>query len=240
MKPVSLYLRVSPTGREEDQSIVVQRTRCLAWVNAFGYQLAHEPFMDEYVSGKDDKNRPGLADAIKFACRTGGILLVYRIDRLARNLHDLIELSEKLQRHKVDLASVTENIDTSTAHGDMFFKLLGLLAEFERRRNSDRTREAMVTQQANGRRQTPVTHVPYGMMVDPDSAPTKRGGLPSLLVVNPAEQEIVKQIRRLRAGGATYIGIAHTLDAEGKLRRNGKKWHPKGVSLIEAIAKRPE
>lgn len=63
----------------------------------------------------------------------GDRVLVWKLDRLARNLRLLLEIEDKLRAMKVPLISITENIDTSTALGRMMFQLLGNIAEWERK-----------------------------------------------------------------------------------------------------------
>jgi DNA invertase Pin-like site-specific DNA recombinase len=67
-------------------------------------------------------------------------VVVWRLDRLARSLKDLIEISARLQDRGVQLISLTENIDTTSTTGKLFFHIFGALAEFERNLIVERTR----------------------------------------------------------------------------------------------------
>lgn len=93
-------------------------------------------FKDEGVSGKN-LSRPGLQACLD-QLRTGDTLLVYSLSRLSRNVKDLIELSTQLQQLGCHLKSHTENIDTSTAIGKLFFHLMASLAQFEREVTEER------------------------------------------------------------------------------------------------------
>src|SRR5262249_11965984 len=86
-------------------------------------------FSDQGISGTA-RERPGLTDALN-ALREGDTLVVWRLDRLARSLGHLIEIVETLKARGVGFASVTENIDTSSAGGKLFFHIVGAMAEFE-------------------------------------------------------------------------------------------------------------
>ena len=72
--------------------------------------------------------------------RRGDILVVWKLDRLNRDLLELARLAKKLDKEGIELQSLTENIDTSTAMGKMAFQMLGVFAELERNIISERTK----------------------------------------------------------------------------------------------------
>ena len=78
-------------------------------------------------------------------------MVVWRLDRLGRSLKHLIALSEDLQERQVGLKSLHESIDTTTANGKLFFKIMGALAEFERDLISERTHAGLAAARARGR-----------------------------------------------------------------------------------------
>ncbi|MBF0204838.1 MAG: recombinase family protein [Desulfamplus sp.] len=75
--------------------------------------------------------RPGLDDAIHY-CREGDTLVVWKLDRMGRSMSHLIDTIKQLEEFGVGFRSITENIDTTSAGGRLFFHLFGALAEFER------------------------------------------------------------------------------------------------------------
>ncbi|MEJ7685541.1 MAG: recombinase family protein [Variovorax sp.] len=75
--------------------------------------------------------RPELHKALA-ELRPGGTLVVYKIDRLARSLKDLLSLLERLRLAGCALKSLTEPIDTSSAMGELVLQILGAVAQFER------------------------------------------------------------------------------------------------------------
>jgi len=95
--------------------------------------------------------RPGLNELIGFA-RENDCVVVWRLDRLARSLKDLIEISNQLQTRNIQLISLTENIDTTTTTGKLFFHTFGALAEFERNLIIERTRAGLEAAKARGRK----------------------------------------------------------------------------------------
>lgn len=78
--------------------------------------------------------------------------MVWRLDRLARSLRHLIELSEELSAAGIALRSLTESIDTSSSSGRFMFSILGALAQMEREIIVERTRAGLAAAAARGRR----------------------------------------------------------------------------------------
>jgi DNA invertase Pin-like site-specific DNA recombinase len=74
-----------------------------------------------------------------------------KLDRLGRSLKQLIETVEHLQKRQVNLVSLTEHIDTTTATGRLFFQFIAMLAEFERNLISERTKAGLQAARARGR-----------------------------------------------------------------------------------------
>ena len=96
---------------------------------------------EDVVSGRSF-DRPGLTDLIDYA-RPGDIVCVVRLDRLGRSLRELLETVELLQQEKIDLLSLEEKIDTSSAAGELVFHVFGAIAHFERRLIAERTRDGI-------------------------------------------------------------------------------------------------
>jgi DNA invertase Pin-like site-specific DNA recombinase len=94
--------------------------------------------------------RPGLEAALSHL-REGDTLVVWRLDRLGRSLKHLIETVTSLQEQHIAFKSITENIDTSTATGQLVFHLFGALAEFERNLIKERTLAGLQAARARGR-----------------------------------------------------------------------------------------
>jgi DNA invertase Pin-like site-specific DNA recombinase len=95
--------------------------------------------------------RPGLEAALSHL-REGDTLVVWRLDRLGRSLKHLIETVTALNQQHIAFKSITENIDTSTATGQLVFHLFGALAEFERNLIRERTMAGLQAARARGRK----------------------------------------------------------------------------------------
>jgi DNA invertase Pin-like site-specific DNA recombinase len=105
---------------------------------------------EDVVSGRRF-DRPGLMALIDYA-RPGDIVCVVRLDRLGRSLRELLETVETLKQKKIDLLSLEEKIDTSSAAGELVFHVFGAIAHFERRLISERTRDGIESARAKGKR----------------------------------------------------------------------------------------
>ena len=93
--------------------------------------------------------RPELTKCLK-ALKAGDILVVWKLDRLGRSLHDLIGLLDDLKTQGVAFRSVTESIDTTTPTGRAMWQMVGILAELERSLLLERTKAGRVAAQARG------------------------------------------------------------------------------------------
>ena len=103
----------------------------------------------EKASGAQ-RDRPELKAAIDYM-RHGDTLVVWKLDRLARSLKQLIETVEDLGQRNIGLRSITESIDTGTSGGKLIFHVFGALAEFERSVIRERTQAGLKAARARGR-----------------------------------------------------------------------------------------
>src|SRR5687767_13618719 len=88
-----------------------------------------EQLFQETATGKF-RERPELTACLR-ATRKGDSLVVWKLDRLARSLKDLVEIIHDLQQRGVGFRSLTESIDTTSSGGRLVFHIFGALAEFE-------------------------------------------------------------------------------------------------------------
>lgn len=133
------YARVS-TGL---QNLNLQEDR----LNQYGC----EKIFSDHISGAKSK-RPGLDKAIEFA-RSGDTIVVWRLDRLGRNMEDLITLVNELNNRGVSFHSLEENItmDKSSSTGQLLFHLFAAFAEFERNLILERSSAGRMAARARGR-----------------------------------------------------------------------------------------
>jgi DNA invertase Pin-like site-specific DNA recombinase len=108
-----------------------------------------EKIFIEQMSGSVT-DRPALREALDYA-RSGDTLIVWKLDRLARSMKQLIETIEKLRLGGIGFQSLTEAIDTTTAQGVLVFHMFSALAEFERALIRERTRAGLAAAKRAGR-----------------------------------------------------------------------------------------
>ena len=203
------YVRVS-TARQatEGVSLEAQESRIRAYAVAQGLEVA-SVHVDEGLSGGRANNRPALQAALTDACKRRGVLVVYSLSRLARSTKDALEIGARLDKAGADLVSLSESLDTTSASGKMIFRLLAVLAEFERDLISERTTGAMAHLRLAGRR---ISHViPYGY--------TDEGGK---LVPVPAERAVVRRMLAWQEAGLSLRAIAAKLAEAGIPSKMGR------------------
>ena len=128
-----IYCRVSTDEQvKEGYSIRAQQEKLKDYVRIKDWEL-YDIYIDEGISGKNIKERPEvnrlIADVMQKKIDN---VLVFKIDRLTRNTKDLITLMDLFKENQCSFNSLMESIDTGTASGRMFVKIIGIFAEFER------------------------------------------------------------------------------------------------------------
>jgi DNA invertase Pin-like site-specific DNA recombinase len=104
----------------------------------------------ERASGAKEE-RPQLLAALDYL-RPGDTLVVWKLDRLARSMKQLIETVDELKARGIGFRSLTEAIDATTAAGELFFHIFGALAQFERSVIRERTNAGLKAALARGRK----------------------------------------------------------------------------------------
>lgn len=132
------YARVST----QDQNLELQLDALIA--------ASCEQTFQEKITGKK-KERPELNICLK-TLRAGDVLVVWKLDRLARSLKDLVEIISELESKGVGFKSITESIDTTSPSGKLIFHIFGALAEFEHSLIRERTLEGLKAARARGRK----------------------------------------------------------------------------------------
>jgi DNA invertase Pin-like site-specific DNA recombinase len=112
-------------------------------------QAGCEKIYQEKVSGVA-KARPQL-EALLEHLRKEDVVVVWKLDRLARSLKDLVSLVNQIQEKGASFQSVGDQIDTTSAHGKFTFHIFASLAEFERDIIRERTKAGLAAARARGR-----------------------------------------------------------------------------------------
>lgn len=199
------YARVST----EDQNLNLQHDALKK------YGVEEGRIYEEHVSAAKAK-RPELVGCLR-SLREGDALVVWKLDRLARSLPDLIRIATNLNERKVGLVSLTEQIDTTTAGGRLIFHVFGAVAQFERDLVSERTKAGLAAARARG----------------------KRGGRPAKL--KGKDVRIIKQIMKDKTVSASDIakrfGVSRATIQRG-LRRDRESIEAKELDKLLKAQKR--
>jgi DNA invertase Pin-like site-specific DNA recombinase len=131
------YARVSTT--DQDCSVQVEALR----------RAGCDVIRAEQVSGTSRQGRAELETVLAFI-RPGDVLVVTRIDRLARSIGDLQDIVRLLRERGASLQATEQPIDTSTAAGKAFLDMLGVFAEFETNLRKERQLEGIAKAKAAG------------------------------------------------------------------------------------------
>ncbi len=223
MVTVATYTRVSSQEQaEEGTSLEHQKQEIANLCRYHGYQVYHQ-YIDAGHTGKDDK-RPGLEQLVQDAKH--GLfakVIVYKLDRLARQLRLLLEIEERLKEYGVDLISAKENLDTSSPIGRTVFQVLGLVSEWEREAIIERTRSGRIQRYREGRWAggKPL----YGY---------KHNKLTRKIEIDKNEALIVRRIFDQYKSGKSLNGIADSLNIERIKPRSskGKGWRSTAIRNI--------
>ena len=176
-KRAAMYVRVSTDEQETDMQEVELRDYC----EKRGWSCVL--YRDKAQSGAKN-DRPALNTMVSdMRRRRFDIVVVWKLDRLARSLKQLLTIGEECRSLGVDLVSLRQNIDTTLPAGRLTFQILGAVAEFERELLRERVKAGMAQARRTGK------HV----------------GRPALRKFQPAE---IQQIRELRSQGTSVRKLA--------------------------------
>lgn len=220
MKAAVGYIRVSTQEQAQggvslEMQIAKIRAYCdlndMALVGIYG---------DPGISGKSIKARPGI-QAVLHMVKTKRVsaVVVYKLDRIARNTVECLDIAKRMDKGGVALHSITERLDTQSALGRFFFTMTASLAEMERALISERTMAALAQKRTKGEKTG--GDVPYGYQV-----------VAGKLIPNAAEQHMIARIKDLRGSGYSYQRIADALTAEGIFTRKGTKFQATQITRI--------
>jgi site-specific DNA recombinase len=202
------YVRVSSKDQRDNTSLEDQKKRIENYCNAFGYELIR--VYEEVGSGKDTENRPVFQEAMNAIGEVDGIIAI-KLDRIARNTRDVLELVEdKLQPKDKALILIDLNVDTSTPTGKMILTVMASVAQLERDQINERCRNGRNAKRERGEYIGGKTRYGYDLVGDK-------------LVPNPKEQAVIRLILR-RIKGYSMNAVAQYLTQKGIPTKEGGTW----------------
>ncbi|MCL2670495.1 MAG: recombinase family protein [Clostridiales bacterium] len=211
-----IYVRVSTEEQaQEGYSIRGQEDKLKCYAQIKDWSI-YKIYIDEGISGKNLTDRPAVQEMLADV-KKGNIknVLVYKIDRLTRNTADLIYMVDLFNSYDCAFNSLMESIDTHTASGRMFLKIVGIFAEFERENIIERVKFGRERKVKEGYSLCTWT-ICYGY---------DRPKGQKVQTINEIEAEIVRDIFDLYVNqGITITDIARRLNIRKAPIKSGASW----------------
>lgn len=217
----ALYIRVSTHWQVDKASLPVQREDLINYAKyALGIDK-YEVFEDAGYSAKNT-DRPAFQQMMA-RLRTGEFshLLVWKIDRISRNLLDFAGMYSEIKKLGITFVSKNEQFDTSNAMGEAMLKIILVFAELERNMTSERVTAIMLSRANNG--QWNGGKVPFGYDYDKENR---------TFTINEAEASVVNLIYDAYEANNSLLTVSRTLNEKGLLSRKGSPWTPTTISII--------
>ena len=218
---VAIYIRVSTLHQIDRDSLPMQRQDLIAYAKLILNTDDVTIFEDAGYSGKNTI-RPEFQKMMS-QLRTGTYthLLVWKIDRISRNLLDFAEMYQELKDLGVTFVSKNEQFDTSTAMGEAMLKIILVFAELERNMTSERVAATMISRASNG--QWNGGRIPYGYDYDPEE---------QTFSFNSDEYNIAHLIHDKYEELRSLVYLARYLNEHGYRTRAGNDWSPVSLDII--------
>ncbi len=207
----AVYTRKSTEAglQQAFNSLANQRERGEAYAASQGWSLVPTPYDDGGFSG-GTTDRPALQRLITdIEAGLVDVIVVYKLDRLSRSVCDFVNLNRFLEKHRVEIVSVTEPIDTRTPMGRAFVTVLMSFGQMEREQTAERTRDKVHAARRRGKWTGGTPILGY------DTAP--EGGR---LVVNRDEAGQVRGIFEMFVENPSLVSVAAEVNRRGWRRKS--------------------
>jgi DNA invertase Pin-like site-specific DNA recombinase len=220
-KKAAIYIRVSTHWQIDKDSLKVQRRELTAYVEMVLGISDYVIFEDPGYSAKNT-DRPDYQTMME-RIRTGEFthLVVWKIDRISRNLLDFASMYDELKKLGVTFVSKNEQFDTSNAIGEAMLKIILVFAELERQMTSERVTAVMLSRANNG--QWNGGRVPYGYKWDKESG--------TFSIVDH-EAKVIRRMAELYEQYQSLLYVAKYLNNAGISTKSGKQWTPTTVRTM--------
>ena len=221
LRKVALYVRVSTTYQVEKDSLPMQREDLINYAKYVLNIDKYEEFEDAGYSAKSTE-RPAYQQMMsRLRDREFSHLLVWKIDRISRNLIDFSEMYNELKKLGVTFVSKNEQFQTDTPMGEAMLKIILVFAELERKMTSERVSSVMISRANKG--QWNGGKVPYGYDYDKTTKD---------FTINPVEAAVVERMFTMYETCPSLLAIARELNSEGITTKSGIAWTPVTVSRL--------
>lgn len=218
---VAIYVRVSTLHQIDRESLPMQKQDLVTYAKLMLGTDDVVIFEDAGYSGKNT-DRPKFQEMMS-QMRAGIFthLLVWKIDRISRNLLDFSMMYKELKDLGVTFISKNEQFDTSTAMGEAMLKIILVFAELERNMTSERVAATMISRASNG--QWNGGRVPYGYTWNSEK---------QMFSFNDNESDIALIIHNKYEELRSLVREARWLNEKGYRTRTGNLWNPVSLQII--------
>lgn len=218
---VAIYVRVSTLHQIDKDSLPMQKKDLIAYASLILGTDDYVIFEDAGYSGKNT-DRPKFQEMMSMI-RAGGFshLLVWKIDRISRNLLDFATMYTELKDLGVIFVSKNEQFDTSTAMGEAMLKIILVFAELERNMTSERVTATMISRANNGLWNG--GRIPYGYNYNLETGEFS---------FNEPEKAVVKMMHDLYEERRSLVNVARILNDKQLFSRTGNQWSATTVHII--------
>lgn len=215
------YIRVSTEEQSQNGVSMDMQTAKIRQYCELNDMTLTEIIEDAGISGKSIKARPGIQRVLGIVkAHQVDAVVVYKLDRLARNTIETIEMANLMDKAGCALHSISEKLDTHSALGRFFFTLTASLAEMERGIISERTAAGMAQKQAKGES---TGQVAFGYRLASDGIHIEP---------EPSEQAVIGRIVELKGQGHSFRKIAQKLNDEGYRTKESGQWNHVQVARV--------
>lgn len=217
-KKAGIYVRVSTEHQaREGYSLEEQVLKLQDLCKYRDYEI-FKIYRDEGISAKDMDHRPQFIEMMEDVKKHNiQVVVSFKLDRLTRSVRDLEKIIEELERHGCALECAMDDINTSSANGRFFVRMLTVLSQLEIERCSERTIFGLVGAIKDG-------HIPA-------RAPVGFTRIDKKLIPDPLTKPIIERMYDLYLKGNSYQTIANIFNSENVLN---KKW--RDCSILKMIA----
>ena len=246
----AIYTRKSSEeGLEQDfNSLHAQREASEAFILSQkheGWQMIKTQYDDGGYSG-GTMNRPGLQRLMQdIEAGKIDVVVVYKVDRLSRSLHDFAKMVEIFDRHKVSFVSVTQQFNTTTSMGRLTLNVLLSFAQFEREVTGERIRDKIAASKKKGMWMGGPVPLGYkvverNLLPNPEEVPIVRNIFArylSLGSVRVLQEELNSQGTKTRSGSMFYRGMLYGMLSNpiyiGKIRHKDIVYDGEHLPIID-------
>ena len=212
-KVAGIYIRVSTEDQAREGFSLGEQEEKLGDLCRYKEYEIYKVYCDAGISAKDMEHRPKFQEMIK-DMREGRInyIVAYKLDRVTRSVRDLEELITQLEKYNTYLVCDRDDVNTSTANGRFFVRMLTVLSQLEIEIVSERTKFGLNGAIKSG-------HLPGVLALGFKKDGNKK------TIIDPATAPIVKRVFDLYLQGKTFLQIANIFKKENILNKNWKDYH---------------